>query len=62
MRELKWIYLSFAILQCEHSPTSAGHAGHVEGVPVEAVACVTFLYPNTATVLTAIQDPTFLSL
>lgn len=40
--------------------TNAGHAGQVQCVPIEAVAGVTLLDSDTATVLTAIQDPTLL--
>ena len=38
--------------------THTRHAGHIQGVSVEAVAGVALLYPHAAPVLTAVQNAT----
>lgn len=45
---------------CVCSPTNAGHAGQIQRISIKAVTRVTFLNPDTPTVLTAIQYPALL--
>lgn len=42
--------------------TDTGHLGHIQVVPIKAIAGVTFLHPHTAAVFTSVEDATFLSL
>ena len=42
--------------------TDTGHLGHIQVIPIKAIAGVAFLHPDTATVFTPIEDATFFRL